>query len=122
MDKRGRQCKFCCLFEQENGGCEHCLSSDDGHEWEDAEVEMKLRNAERIGFTGVDADGVCWCERCRDSRETDMERVLCRGMLLCPYCGNKRCPRVDYHGWKCCGSNEPDQVGGPIESEGEKGR
>ncbi len=31
-------------------------------------------------------------------------------MYLCALCGNKRCPRLQWHGYKCTKSNEPDQV------------
>lgn len=30
-------------------------------------------------------------------------------MIVCPGCGNKRCPRASWHGNDCTGSNEPDQ-------------
>lgn len=32
-------------------------------------------------------------------------------MILCPVCGNKRCPKASDHGLACTGSNEPDQIG-----------
>lgn len=31
-------------------------------------------------------------------------------MILCEHCGNKRCPKASYHGYKCTGSNEPGQT------------
>ena len=34
-----------------------------------------------------------------------------RIMILCPTCGNKRCPKAENHRYKCTASNEPDQVG-----------
>jgi hypothetical protein len=34
-----------------------------------------------------------------------------RRMLLCPTCGNKRCPRASDHALACTGSNEPGQAG-----------
>lgn len=33
------------------------------------------------------------------------------GMILCPDCGNKRCPKASNHMHYCTGSNEPDQPG-----------
>lgn len=33
------------------------------------------------------------------------------GMLLCPTCGNKRCPRASCHEFECTNSNEPGQFG-----------
>lgn len=32
-------------------------------------------------------------------------------MVLCPDCGNKRCPRATHHDNACTGSNEPGQEG-----------
>ena len=32
-------------------------------------------------------------------------------MILCPICGNKRCPKAEYHAYKCTGSNDVGQVG-----------
>lgn len=32
-------------------------------------------------------------------------------MILCPKCGNKRCPRASNHRLECTGSNAPGQPG-----------
>ena len=32
-------------------------------------------------------------------------------MIVCPKCGNKRCPKATHHGHACTGSNEPGQPG-----------
>lgn len=32
-------------------------------------------------------------------------------MILCPDCGNKRCPKATNHRFPCTGSNEPGQPG-----------
>lgn len=32
-------------------------------------------------------------------------------MIVCPTCGNKRCPKATEHTMACTGSNEPGQVG-----------
>lgn len=32
-------------------------------------------------------------------------------MVVCPGCGNKRCPKASYHENACTGSNAPDQPG-----------
>ena len=32
-------------------------------------------------------------------------------MLLCPNCGNKRCPKASDHQFACTGSNDPGQPG-----------
>ena len=47
----------------------------------------------------------CWCRTCRPVALGDMR------MVLCPECGNKRCPRARHHDNACTGSNEPGQPG-----------
>lgn len=47
----------------------------------------------------------CWCETCRPVTLGDMR------MVVCPECGNKRCPRATNHNNACTGSNEPGQEG-----------
>ena len=40
--------------------------------------------------------------------------VLLRGptrMILCPTCGNKRCPHANNSAFACTGSNDPGQIG-----------
>ncbi len=45
----------------------------------------------------------CWCRTCRPVVLNDMRFVVC------PDCGNKRCPRANDHRNACTGSNEPGQ-------------
>ncbi|MCW9321867.1 DUF550 domain-containing protein [Klebsiella quasipneumoniae subsp. quasipneumoniae] len=47
----------------------------------------------------------CWCRTCRPLVFNDMRFVVC------PDCGNKRCPRANDHRNACTGSNEPGQEG-----------
>ncbi|EPE9249872.1 hypothetical protein ACX2XI_000186 [Klebsiella variicola] len=47
----------------------------------------------------------CWCRTCRPVVLNDMRFVVC------PDCGNKRCPRGNDHRNACTGSNEPGQEG-----------
>lgn len=47
----------------------------------------------------------CWCRTCRPVFLNDMRFVVC------PDCGNKRCPRANDHRNACTGSNEPGQEG-----------
>lgn len=46
----------------------------------------------------------CWCQTCRP-HSVEMR------MILCPTCGNKRCPHANDHRNACTGSNEPGQAG-----------
>lgn len=50
--------------------------------------------------------GLCGCWRCLGER--DEVRVY---MILCPECGNKRCPKASDHRLECTASNEPGQHG-----------
>lgn len=57
---------------------------------------------------GAGAVARCWCHACRPVtplRHEDMR------MVVCPDCGNKRCPKANNHGHACTGSNEPGQPG-----------
>lgn len=60
----------------------------------------------------------CWCQTCRPVTMNDMRFVVC------PECGNKRCPRANDHCNACTGSNAPGQDGSaypaaPKEVQGE---
>lgn len=47
----------------------------------------------------------CWCRTCRPVTMNDMRFVVC------PDCGNKRCPHANDHRHACTGSNEPGHEG-----------
>ncbi|HHI0407256.1 TPA: hypothetical protein ACP4PI_000305 [Escherichia coli] len=47
----------------------------------------------------------CWCRTCRPVTISDMRFVVC------PECGNKRCPHAADHRHACTRSNEPGQEG-----------
>ncbi|HGY6028012.1 TPA: hypothetical protein ACNV5P_004745 [Enterobacter asburiae] len=47
----------------------------------------------------------CWCHTCRPVKISDMRFVVC------PDCGNKRCPHANDHRNACTGSNETGQEG-----------
>ncbi|MDA8498751.1 hypothetical protein [Citrobacter sp. Igbk 17] len=47
----------------------------------------------------------CQCRACRPVTMNDMRFVVC------PECGNKRCPHANDHNNACTGSNEPGQAG-----------
>lgn len=57
------------------------------------------------------SDGLCGCLQClRDRKETvhGLPMEMCR-MIVCEYCGNKRCPHATDHRNACTNSNEPKQ-------------
>ncbi|HAU5802086.1 3'-5' exonuclease [Citrobacter freundii] len=72
-----------------------CVSTEAFYHW--------LRVAYEAGNSPVTAD--CWCRACRPVTMSDMRFVVC------PECGNKRCPHANDHNNACTGSNEPGQVG-----------
>lgn len=47
------------------------------------------------------------CSVCNAKENTRLNRM----MVLCPSCGNKRCPRASDHRFACTGSNDPGQDG-----------
>jgi hypothetical protein len=51
-------------------------------------------------------EGLCVCHKCL--KERDEVRAF---MVVCPECGNKRCPKASDHDLSCTGSNKPGQSG-----------
>jgi len=52
------------------------------------------------------------CYEClNDLRVPALENPVNTQMILCPECGNKRCPKATSHTLGCTGSNEPGQEG-----------
>lgn len=62
-----------------------------------------VTTANKLGNSPVIPD--CWCRTCRPVALNDTRFVVC------PDCGNKRCPRANDHRNSCTGSNEPGQEG-----------
>ena len=62
----------------------------------------------RIAREVAEAD----CRRCADGVTTaDGLPLTLSRMIVCPTCGNKRCPKASDHDHACTGSNEPGQPG-----------
>lgn len=49
----------------------------------------------------------CWCFQCLDDPSMGLLNPTMVRMIVCPQCGNKRCPRATSHDNACSGSNEP---------------
>ncbi len=60
----------------------------------------------------------CKCVRCLTDRN-DTEGL--RAFIVCPKCGNKRCPHSDWHNNACTNSNEPGQKGSRYEASADGG-
>jgi hypothetical protein len=54
----------------------------------------------------------CGCYDCLSQETNEHGWPKTTGMMvLCPICGNKRCPRATNHANRCTNSNEPGQEG-----------
>lgn len=54
----------------------------------------------------------CWCYNCNKERKTEHGiPFTLTHMILCPKCGNKRCPHSTDHNLECTNSNDPNQPG-----------
>lgn len=58
----------------------------------------------------------CWCRRCEEARGETFElqpgwTMPVSRFIVCPICGNKRCPRASSHENACTASNEAGQPG-----------
>jgi hypothetical protein len=54
----------------------------------------------------------CFCYNCNKDRKTESGWPwVSTRMILCPKCGNKRCPHATDHNLECTDSNEPGQPG-----------
>lgn len=66
----------------------------------------EISNSSTEHFRGnAETSTKCWCHTCRPVTVTDVRFVVC------PECGNKRCPHANDHRNACTGSNEPGQEG-----------
>jgi hypothetical protein len=55
----------------------------------------------------------CWCYACNEGKKDPVFGlpITYTKMILCPDCGNKRCPRATSHQFACTNSNEAGQSG-----------
>lgn len=54
----------------------------------------------------------CYCYNClKDIKTKSGVPYVYTRMIVCPECGNKRCPHATDHNLPCTGSNEPGQEG-----------
>lgn len=77
-----------------------------------AETEMLLQHEEEP--LQETATHECICHRCIKEKNITGPRgfpLSTFQMILCPICGNKRCPHASDHNLACTGSNEAGQPG-----------
>ena len=62
--------------------------------------------------TGLVANYRCWCYNClKEIKDARGLPVTMSTFIVCPSCGNKRCPKASNHMLPCTNSNEPNQPG-----------
>lgn len=66
-----------------------------------AELPSEVRSNDGLGAAQ------CWCHECNKQ----MAWPFALKMIVCPDCGNKRCPHASDHRHACTGSNAPGQPG-----------
>lgn len=76
--------------------------------------DVKMINAGPL-FDGGTANKCGNCHQCLKHQVVhfgpiEVSESMAR-MILCPECGNKRCPKANDHRHECTGSNEPGQAG-----------
>ena len=63
-------------------------------------------------FTTKDREHACGCFNCMHKRvDVNGTPLTSYTFIVCPICGNKRCPHSTDHNLECTGSNEPGQEG-----------
>ena len=89
------------------------------------EKPLPAHAGEGVIYARIDGADKCECHRCTRERFERGEYQRCENeshaeyifrlpptkMILCPECGNKRCPHASDHRLACTGSNEPGQPG-----------
>lgn len=66
-----------------------------------------------LAASASEIEPTCWCQRCLKDHaaQADAFPLVAMRMILCPTCGNKRCPHASDHTLECTASNEPGQPG-----------
>lgn len=61
----------------------------------------------------TDAASDCGCYTCMEKKidPTTFMPASINKFIVCPKCGNKRCPHATDHNFECTNSNEPGQTG-----------
>ena len=58
----------------------------------------------------------CYCYNCnKDRKDSSGFPYILTRMIVCPTCGNKRCPHSTDHNLACTNSNDPGQPGSRYE-------
>jgi hypothetical protein len=82
------------------------------------EVEDQLLEDEAFAAIGKNSQAKmqCWCYNCnKDKVGNNGLPVTAYTFIVCPECGNKRCPHATDHNLACTNSNESGQPGSRYE-------
>lgn len=89
-----------------------CMHCNEGHYQADWNGYSTFHRCDKCRHVPFDLSGLvkksaasCWCETCRPITPSDMR------FIVCPDCGNKRCPKANHHDNACTTSNAPGQPG-----------
>lgn len=71
--------------------------------------EKRPANAGMLDAYGING---CGCGQCVAEviSARPFPQNLMYPFIICAQCGNKRCPKASWHGFKCTGSNAPGQT------------
>ena len=72
---------------------------------------MEAITAIKAALEAKDEPVACWCHKCNENELVNGIPFAMTRMILCPKCGNKRCPKASDHTLQCTNSNEPNQAG-----------
>ncbi|CAJ0705893.1 hypothetical protein [Ralstonia holmesii] len=90
------------------------VDGEDPNIWRDvtaAEYDERQPSSRRKVHFAPKAAPKCWCYTCNKDRMEDGFPYVMTRMIVCPSCGNKRCPRATDHNLACTDSNAPGQPG-----------
>ncbi len=68
-------------------------------------------NGDKERMMDEDVRYTCWCHKCNKDRKVHGIPYSMTRMILCPKCGNKRCPHASDCDLECTDSNDPGQPG-----------
>jgi glycerol-3-phosphate cytidylyltransferase len=96
-----------------------CIFNKRDHSFSSSSLRKRVALAQSTrSLPAVPADGApCGCYKCLE-QQIDPHTFLYRTsttFIVCPDCGNKRCPRATDHTLACTNSNEPGQQGSRYE-------
>ena len=66
---------------------------------------------QQTGMPNLGRKDSCFCYNCNKTKIVDGFPYVLNHMIVCPHCGNKRCPKANNHRNACTNSNDVGQKG-----------